>query len=65
MGILTKQLIIYSWAGRQTDKSMVYKVDIFLDGLLVSEIYVIPNFMKIVRTVLEIYDSCFLGQTNR
>ena len=29
------------------------------------EIYVIPNFVKTVRAVLKIYESCVHGQTDR
>ena len=39
----------------QTD---FYKVDAYLNLLLVPEIFVIPNFVKIIRAVLEIYVSC-------
>ena len=28
------------------------------------EIYIIPNFVKIVRAVLEIYENCVHGQTD-
>ena len=42
-----------------------YKVEIYLDRLLVPEIYVIPNFVKIVRVFFEIYDRCVEEQTDR
>ena len=29
------------------------------------EIYVIPNFVKIIRAVLEIYERCVHGQNDR
>ena len=50
---------------RQTDYPIFYKVETYLDRLLEPEIYIIPNFVKIVRAVLEIYDSCVHGQTDR
>ena len=37
-----------------TDNPIFYKVQTYLDRLLVIEIYIIPNFVKIVRAVLEI-----------
>ena len=42
---------------RQADCPIFYKVKTYLDCLLVPEIYVIPNFVKIVGVVLEIYES--------
>ena len=50
---------------RQTGNPIFYKVETYLDHLLVPEIYIIPNFVKIVRAVLEIYVSCVHGQTDR
>ena len=50
---------------RQTDTPIFYKVETYLDRLLVSEIYVIQNFVKIVGAVLEIYLSYVHGQTDR
>ena len=47
-----------------TDNLIFYKVETYIDRLLVLEIYVIPNFVKIVRTVLEIYEICVYGQTD-
>ena len=38
----------------KTDNPIFYKVETYLDCLLVPEIYVIPNFVEIVRAVLEI-----------
>ena len=49
---------------RQTENSIFYKTETYLDGLLVPEIYILPNFMKIVRAILKIYDICFHGQTD-
>ena len=43
-----------SLTDRQTDNPIFYKVETYLDRLLVPEIYIIPNFVKIVRAVLEI-----------
>ena len=37
----------------QTDNRIFYKIETYLGRLLLPEIYVIPNFVKIVRTVLE------------
>ena len=39
---------------RQTDNQIFYKIETYLDRLLVLEIYEIPNFVKIVIAVLEI-----------
>ena len=50
---------------RQTDNSIFYKVETYLDRLLVLEIYIIPNFVKIILAVLEIYLSCVHGQIDR
>ena len=50
---------------RQTDNSIFYKVETYLDRLLVPKINIIPNFVKIVRAVLEIYESCAQGQNDR
>ena len=49
---------------RQTDNSIFYKVETYLDCLLVPNVYVIPNFVKICWAVLGNYQSCFQGQTN-
>ena len=38
---------------RQTDNLILYKVETYLDCLLVPEMYAIPNFMKIIKAVLE------------
>ena len=50
---------------RQTENPIFYKVETYLESLLLHEIYIIPNFVKIVRAVLEIYESCVHGQTDR
>ena len=42
---------------RQTDNSIFDKFKTYLDGFFMPEIYVIPNFMKIVRAVLGIHKS--------
>ena len=47
-----------------TDKSIFYKGETYLDCLLVLEIFVTPNFVKLVTAVLEIYESCVHGQRN-
>ena len=49
---------------RQTDNPIFYKIETYLDRLLVPEIYILPNFVKIVRAVLEIYESCVHGQAD-
>ena len=49
---------------RQTDKLIFYKVETYLDRLLVPKIHVIPNFVKFIRAVLKIYESCVHGQTD-
>ena len=49
---------------RQTDNPIFYKVEIYLNRLLVSEMRIMPNFVKIVRAVLDIYVSCNHGQTD-
>ena len=43
---------------RQTDNPIFYKVETYLDRLLVLEIHIIPNFVKIVSVVLEIHEIC-------
>ena len=50
---------------RQRDNIVFYEVETYLDRLLVSEIYVISNFVKVVRAVLDIYESCVHGQIDR
>ena len=52
-----------SWTGRQTDNPIFYKAETYLDYLLMSEIFVITNFVKIVRVVLENV-NCILEQTD-
>ena len=47
---------------RRTDNPIIYKIETYLDRFLVPKIYVIPNFVKIVRVVLEIYESYVHGQ---
>ena len=42
----------------QSGNPNFYKVEIYLDWLFIPEIYKIPNFVKIVRAVLEIYENC-------
>ena len=49
----------------QTDNLIFNKVETYLDHLLWFKIYVIPNFLKVVRAVLDIYESCVHGQINR
>ena len=50
---------------RQTDNTIFYKVETYLDRLPVAEISIIPNFVKIVRAVLKIYEICVQGQNDR
>ena len=49
----------------ETDNPIFYKVETYLDRLLVPEIYILPNFVKIVRAVLEINVSCVHRQIDR
>ena len=50
----------------QTDTQRIfYKLENYLDRLLVYEKYVMPNFVKIVIVVLEISESCVHGHTDR
>ena len=48
----------------KTDTSIFYKDQNYLDRLLVPEMHEIPIFVKIIRMVLEIYESCVQGQTD-
>ena len=48
----------------QTGNPIFYKVKTYLDRLLVHGIYVIPNFVKVARAVLDIFEKC-VRQTNR
>ena len=50
---------------RQTGNPIFYNVETDLDRLLVFEIHIIPNFVKIVSVVLEIYEICVQGQNDR
>ena len=54
---------MYSWTDRQTT-SFFYKVETYIDHLLVNEIHAIPYFVKVVRVVLDIYVSCVHRQTD-
>ena len=47
----------------QTDNSIFYKVETYVDRLLMPKIYAIPNFVKIIKAVLEVNESCFHRQT--
>ena len=47
------------------DNPIFYKVMFYIDRLPVLEMHVIPYFVKIVRTVLDIYDRCVHRQTDR
>ena len=49
---------------RQTDNPIFYKIETYLDRLLMPEMYAIPNFVKIVRAVLENYEICVHGQAD-
>ena len=53
-----------SRTNKQTHKPIFYKAETYLDRLLVFEIHVIPCFVKIVRTILEIYERCVHEQTD-
>ena len=50
---------------RLTDNPIFYNVETYLDRLLVLEIRIIPNFVKIVSVVLEVYEICVQGQNDR
>ena len=48
-----------------TDTQPVFfKVETNLDRLLMPKICIIPNYVKIARVVLEIYERCVYGQTD-
>ena len=47
------------------DNPIFYKVETYLDRFLVPEMYEIPNFVKIVWAVLEIYKISVHGQNDR
>ena len=44
---------------------MFYKVEVYLDRLIVPELLKIPNSVKIVIAVLEIYESNVHRQTDK
>ena len=46
------KLIYESSVDEETDNPIFYKVETYLDCLLVPEIYAIPKFVKIVRAVI-------------
>ena len=50
---------------KKTDNPIFFKVETYLDHFLVPEIYVTPNFVKVFRAVLEIYESCVYRRTDR
>ena len=56
---------MHSLTNTQTNKPIFNKVETYLDRLLMPEMYAIPNFFKIVEAVLEIYESCDHGQTDK
>ena len=56
---------LFSLTDRQTDNPIFHKVETYLDRFLVPEMYVTSNFVKIVRAVLEIYESCVHRQNDR
>ena len=48
------EICVHEQNDRQTDNPIFYKVETYLDRFIVPEIYKLPNFVKIVRAVLEI-----------
>ena len=57
---------LYAKTERRTDRQpYFFKDETYLDRLLVPEIYVMPNFVIVVRAVLYIYESCVHGQIDR
>ena len=54
-----------SWTDRQTDNPNFYKVETYLNRLFVPKIYILPNVVKIVRVVLEIYVNSILVNLER
>ena len=62
----------YNWMTESSVYGQTDRQPDFLEGwylsrwsFFVREIYVIPNFVKIVRPILDIYNSCSHGQTDR
>ena len=55
---------MFSRTDRHIDNPIFYKVENYLDHFLVPETYVIPNFVKTVEAVFEIYESCDHEQTD-
>ena len=51
---------VHGQIDRQTENSIFYKIETYLDRFLVPEIYVIQNVLKIVRSVLEIVNIYIL-----
>ena len=49
----------------QIGNPIFYKVETYLDRPLVLGIHVIPNFVKIVYVVHQIYEICVHGQNDR
>ena len=48
------EIYVHGQNDKQTENPTFYNVQTYLDRLHVLEMYVIPNFVKIVGTVLEI-----------
>ena len=70
MEIVTAFLEIYmscvhGQTDRPTDNPIFYKVETYLDRLLLQERKIIPNFVKIFRAVLDTYERCVHTQTDR
>ena len=49
----------------QTDSPIFYKVETYLDHLLMSKIYINPNFVKIISAVLKVYENFVHWETDR
>ena len=53
MVLETYEICVQGLNDRQTANPIFYNVETYLDRLLLLETYIIPNFVKIVRAVLE------------
>ena len=56
---------IHGQTDKQAGSPIFYKVETYLDRLLMLEKHIIPNLVKILIAVLEIYESCIHGQADR
>ena len=51
---------VHGQIDRQTDNPIFCHVETCLDRLLVTEIHIIPNFVKIVRAVVENVNTLYI-----